>query len=403
MASEPAERVAGSYNSFGSPREKKETSRTCRSQPFNKPFMGLDKFTKVKNRLMKKVCKILSLVKDRNPTGTDLNDFSLHESKLIIRELAVELDRIAQKAETQSTTEDVEEMKEPEQQKVNEEQRLKEARKVLSDWAWSLKETEQDSVCLGEDVCDVVQDLQKQWKRGKLANMLPVMDFIIWSLLQQNTQQGSIAKQWLRNKQRIRSKAALNHIPKSVWKWISKAAVEITLDPSTANPSLKVSPDRRAVKMDQIIESENNPWDGFNRSRTTYDGWWCVLGAEGYVSGRYYWEVDVRGKREWRIGVVKESAPRNGFATLNTTTGYWTLHLQLMQLMAVTSPVTKLDRNVPGRLGLFLDMEEGQVSFYDAEQKKHIYTFNVNFDHTEKIYPVFGTIETDRELIILNP
>ncbi|KAM4609393.1 E3 ubiquitin-protein ligase TRIM39-like [Polymixia lowei] len=301
-----------------------------------------------------------------------------------------------------STTEDVIK-EEPEQQKVDKEHRLKEARKVLSDWAWSLKETEQDSVCLGEDVCDVVQDLQKQWKRGKLANMLPVMDFIIWSLLQQNTQQGSIAKQWLRNKQRIRSKAALNHIPKSVWKWISKAAVEITLDPSTANPSLKVSPDRRAVKMDQIIESENNPWDGFNRSRTTYDGWWCVLGAEGYVSGRYYWEVDVRGKREWRIGVVKESAPRNGFARLNTTTGYWTLRLQLMQLMAVTSPVTKLDRNVPGRLGLFLDMEEGQVSFYDAEQKQHIYTFNVNCDHTEKIYPVFGTIETDRELIILNP
>ncbi|XP_071390492.1 E3 ubiquitin-protein ligase TRIM39-like isoform X2 [Centroberyx affinis] len=438
MTSKTAERAAGSYNSFGNACKPNKSSRACRSQPFLKPLMGLQK---LKDKLMKQVCRILSQAK--HSSRTEPEDFSLDESKLIIRELAAELDRIVQTRKPSLLTkvtadgscleeqqefilqwaEDImqqetagggicssttdhhqmkEEVKESDQQKADEEQKLEGARKVLSGWAWSLKQTQQDSVCLDEDVCEVVQDLEKQWKRGQLVNMLPVMDFIIWSLLHPETQKGSIAKQWHRNNQRFKTRAALDHIPESVWKWISKASADITLDPSTMNPSLKLSEDRKAVKMNQIIESVNDPWDGFSRSQMKYDGWWCVLGSESYDSGRHYWEVDVRGKGEWRIGVVNESAPRHGFASLNSTTGYWTLRLQLGQLLAMTAPVTKLDRSAPSRVGVFLDMEEGQVSFYDAGQRCHIYTFDISSDDTERIYPVFGTVETDRALRILN-
>ncbi|XP_067116361.1 uncharacterized protein [Osmerus mordax] len=164
-----------------------------------------------------------------------------------------------------------EQMKEEHNQTTNDqmpdqELRLKEARKVLSDWAWSLNTREQDKVCLGEDVCSVLQDLERQWKRGNLPSMLPVMDFLIWSLLQEHENEGSISKQWLTTKQRFGSRVALNHIPDSVWDWISKASDYITLDPDTANPSLKVSRDRKRVKMDTIIESQHNPWDGYSRT-----------------------------------------------------------------------------------------------------------------------------------------
>ena len=70
--------------------------------------------------------------------------------------------------------------------------------------------------------------------------------------------------------------------------------------------------------------------------------------------------------------------------------------------MAMTVPVTKLNRCAPSVLGVFLDMEEGQVSFYDVRNRFHIYSFTVNFDHDEKIFPVFGTVETEREMHILN-
>ncbi|XP_020323076.1 butyrophilin subfamily 1 member A1 [Oncorhynchus kisutch] len=428
-------RVGGSCGSIGRICNKENNHRTCSSQPFNKPLMCLHKR---KKSLKHKVLKLLAQIKG---TDKEKEDFTFDESKCIIRELAAELSKVVQSSQISNTSlltrvnEDgscqderqdfilqwAEELKHssqtqqtpageitrhrrsndpPDQQKPDKEQKLREATKALSEWAWRLKDMEQDSVCLGEDVCSVLQDLERQWKRGKLPNMLPVMDFLIWSILQEQ-QEGSIVKHWLRNRQRSRSRVTLNRVPDSTWNLILKASVEITLDEKTANPNLLLSADRKRVKMATIIEDVFDPRDGYNPRSHMYDGWWCVLAKEGFTSGRHYWEVRVWGKAEWRIGVVRESAPRNGFANLNTKAGYWNLRLQLGELMALSAPVIKLNQSPPSRLGVFLDIEEGQVSFYDAEERCHIYTFNVNFDNFGKIYPVFGTIETDRELVIL--
>ncbi|KAK0132250.1 E3 ubiquitin-protein ligase TRIM39 [Merluccius polli] len=270
--------------------------------------------------------------------------------------------------------------------------RLKKAIGDLSTWTWTLSDKEEDSACLDEDVGVVVKDMMRQWKRGKLPNILPVMDFVIWSILQQDGQKGSIVKHWNRNQELLKNR---------VWKLITKRTAKVRLDPSTANVCLEISKDRRAVKMMQIIESKHNPWDDYRRTKNQFDGWWCASGSEGFVSGQHYWEVDVKDKSEWRIGVARESAPRNGFKSLNTTTGYQILKLQLGQLMAMTLPVTRLDRCAPRVLGLFLDMEEGQVSFYDMDHRFHIYSFDVSFEHGEAIFPVFGTIEPNGEIRIL--
>ncbi|XP_038859271.1 SPRY_PRY_C-I_1 domain-containing protein [Salvelinus namaycush] len=428
-------RVGGSCGSIGRICNKENNPRTCSSQPFNKPLMCLHKFAQGKKSLKRKVLKLLAQIKG---TDKEKEDFTFDESKCIIRELAAELSKVVQISNTSLLTrvnEDgscqeerqdfilqwAEELKHssqtqqtpagkitrhrrsddlPDQQKPDREQKLREATKALSEWAWRLKDMEQDSVCPSEDVCSVLQDLERQRKRGKLPNMLPVMDFLIWSIIQEQ-QQGSIVKHWLRNRQKSRSRVTLNRVPDSIWTLILKASVEITLDEKTANPNLLLSADRKRVKMATIIEDVFDPWDGYSPSSHKYDGWWCVLAKEGFTSGRHYWEVRVRGKAEWRIGVVRESAPRNGFANLNTEAGYWNLRLQLGELMALSAPVIKLNQSPPSRLGVFLDIEGGQVSFYDAEERCHIYTFNVNFDNSGRIYPVFGTIETDKELVIL--
>lgn len=81
--------------------------------------------------------------------------------------------------------------------------------------------------------------------------------------------------------------------------------------------------------------------------------------------------------------------------------GYWNLRLQLGTIIALTEPVTKLYLPTPSKIGVYLDIEEGQVSFYDAEKRRHIYTFSADFSGAENIYPMFGTIETDREMVIL--
>lgn len=175
------------------------------------------------------------------------------------------------------------------------------------------------------------------------------------------------------------------------------------LDPNTANPTLKLSDDGRSVrtKTHKEFNSSKSYYGYQGKSKYHYNGWTCVQAREGYSTGRHYWEVDVKGKCDWRIGVVSEFAPRNGFINLNTDVGYWTLRLQLGSLMAMTVPVTKLNQAAPSKIGVHLDLEGSQVSFYDAMKRTHIYTFQADFRKRGNIYPVFGTVETDKPLRII--
>jgi len=135
------------------------------------------------------------------------------------------------------------------------------------------------------------------------------------------------------------------------------------------------------------------------RCRRRFDGWWCAAGRDGYASGRHYWEVEV-GERDWRLGVAKASAVRQGFRSLTTDTGYLTLRLERgVDLKALTVPAAQLPLGLaPRKVGVYLDYELGQLSFYDVEKRSHLYTYNEKF--TEELYPVFGTVEVVNDLVI---
>ncbi|XP_051762232.1 SPRY_PRY_C-I_1 domain-containing protein isoform X3 [Ctenopharyngodon idella] len=356
------------------------------------------------------------------------DSFSLDESKNIIIDLAAELDRVLQsnilfsmtrKFKNKGTKEEQEEQqhyilqwaedlentqtkldKEEKQQTCskqlsNSEMKFNKAKKILSDWSWKLKEMKQNSVCPKGECKETLRDFHKEWKQGE-SSILPVMDWIIWTVLQSESSEDSVSRQWVKCKQRSKNTVGL-HIPDSVWNWITKPTAVVILDPNTANPDLLVSEDGKSLR---AKEYGPNNWEGFQWKRSKYDGWTCVQAKEGYNTGSHYWEVDVKKKCEWRVGVVKESAPRNGYITMNTKTGYWNLRLQLGTLMALTEPVTKLNLPTPSKIGVYLDIDEGHVSFYDAVKRKHIYTFNTDFNETENIHPMFGTVETDRPLVI---
>ncbi|XP_039358248.1 butyrophilin subfamily 1 member A1-like [Mauremys reevesii] len=162
------------------------------------------------------------------------------------------------------------------------------------------------------------------------------------------------------------------------WRRAQIYSVDVTLDPDTANPWLVLSEDRKRVRLrDRRQDLPDNP--------ERFDPFPCVLGAEGFAGGRHYWEVEVGDKTEWDLGVCRESVSRKGELTHKD---YWRLKLRDVEYSACTSPTTPLPVSVrPSRVGIFLDYEAGEVSFYNVTDRSHLFTFIGTF--SGKLRPYF--------------
>ncbi|XP_062850571.1 zinc-binding protein A33-like [Trichomycterus rosablanca] len=167
-------------------------------------------------------------------------------------------------------------------------------------------------------------------------------------------------------------------------KRIQQYAVDVTLDPDTAHPKLILSEDGKQVKHgDKRQNLPDNP--------ERFDSCVNVLGKQGFSSGRFYYEVQVSGNTEWDLGVAKESINRKGEIKLTPQNGYWCMWLRnKTEYKACESSLLPLTlKQAPQKVGVFVDYEEGLVSFYDVDDSSHIYTFTGQ-SFIEKLYPYFS-------------
>nr|XP_046199588.1 E3 ubiquitin-protein ligase TRIM39-like [Oncorhynchus gorbuscha] len=166
---------------------------------------------------------------------------------------------------------------------------------------------------------------------------------------------------------------------------MQQSAVDVTLDSDTANPKLILSEDGKQVKLGHRQKL-------FLDNPKRFDPVPCVLGNEGFVSGRFYFEVQVEGKTRWALGVARESINRKGNVRPSPVNGYWTVGLMNGdEYMAHAGPSVPLSLSEePQKVGVFVDYEEGEVSFYDVEAGSHIYSFTV-CTFTERLYPYLFT------------
>ena len=164
---------------------------------------------------------------------------------------------------------------------------------------------------------------------------------------------------------------------------VQQYAVDVTLDPDTAHPKLLLSNDGKQVNHGDVEKNLSN-----NPKRFSTSLW--VLGKKSVSSGRIYYEVQVREKTKWELGVVRESINRKENIKLSPQNGNWTLWLRNgNEYRALADPSVRLSlASRPQKVGVFVDYEEGLVSFYDVDTAALIFSFT-GCCFTEKLFPYF--------------
>ncbi|NXK40159.1 TRI27 protein, partial [Piprites chloris] len=135
----------------------------------------------------------------------------------------------------------------------------------------------------------------------------------------------------------------------------------VTLDADTAHPRLGISAD--GTRMTDTGVNRDRP-----SNKKSFDSHLSVLAKQGYRYGRHYWKVYVGRRRNWILGVARESVTRKGTLTLSPNSGFWVIGLADGRgYWAYTDPWTRL--SVSRKLeftGIFLDIPAQEVTFYDT-------------------------------------
>ncbi|XP_037621681.1 E3 ubiquitin-protein ligase TRIM39-like isoform X2 [Sebastes umbrosus] len=198
-----------------------------------------------------------------------------------------------------------------------------------------------------------------------------------------STYEGTVVKAVAQLKETL-SKEMKKLVAESELKRVQQYVVDVTFDPDTAHPDLILSDDGKQVNDSDVRKNlPDNP--------ERFSNYVFVLGKQSFSSGRFYFEVQVKGKTKWYLGVARESINRKGNITLSPEDGYWTICLRNgNEYEALDDPQVSLSlKSRPQKVGVFVDYEEGLVCFYDVDAAALIYSFT-GCCFTEKLFPFFS-------------
>ncbi|XP_074975985.1 butyrophilin subfamily 1 member A1-like [Caretta caretta] len=160
-------------------------------------------------------------------------------------------------------------------------------------------------------------------------------------------------------------------------------AVNVTLDPDTAQSQLVLPEDGKSVRW-------GDTWQNLPDNPERFDSRACVLGCEGFTAETHCWEVEVGDGELWAVGVARESVRRKGWISLSPEQGIWAVGQCGGQFRALTSPEAPLPLSqVPSRIRVCLDCDRWQVTFSDAGDGAPIFTFPPGSIPRERIRPWF--------------
>ncbi|KAM6033029.1 butyrophilin subfamily 2 member A1-like [Theristicus caerulescens] len=152
---------------------------------------------------------------------------------------------------------------------------------------------------------------------------------------------------------------------------------------------IAVNPDCRVLEL-QVpgapdVESNASEPAGLNAPSTVP----VLVGKEGFAAGKHYWEVEVGQQQDWVLGVVREKGRQEEEGTLPGE-DCWALHRSQGEIFS-SEGGRRIEKQQMSSsvIGVLLDLEEGQVSFYEAEQMGVMVRMPVKLgkEPAEKFYP----------------
>ncbi|XP_028428222.1 NACHT, LRR and PYD domains-containing protein 12-like [Perca flavescens] len=178
---------------------------------------------------------------------------------------------------------------------------------------------------------------------------------------------------------------------KETVRWLTpglrKYSCKLTVDTNTVNRNLKLSDNNRKVTLGMVDQLYPDHPERF-------DCLWPQLLCRDGLTGRCYWEVEMKG--EVHVAVSYRGISRRGNGVNGVFGGNdqsWSLRCSDDGGYSVwhnNRQTSTTSSSISNRVGVYVDIPAGSLSFYSVSSDSliHLYTFNTTF--TEPLYPGFG-------------
>uniref|UniRef100_A0A8C5M8H6 Uncharacterized protein n=1 Tax=Leptobrachium leishanense TaxID=445787 RepID=A0A8C5M8H6_9ANUR len=161
-------------------------------------------------------------------------------------------------------------------------------------------------------------------------------------------------------------------------------ASDMFLDVDTAGNYVTVSGDLRTVSWSEVHQCHPEMTRRFQNNQ--------VLSIIHFSSGRHYWEVETSETGGWRVGMTYPSIERKGdHSVIGYNNKSWSLRRWNNRYSVIyDKKVIRLSHSPScQRLGIYLDYEAGQLSFYElCSPIKPLHSFSATF--TEPLHAAIG-------------